>query len=130
MKRRFILYDPKMKSLARELRNSSTVAEIILWQRLNGQNPFRYDFHRQRPVDRYIIDFFCPELMLAIEIDGITHAGKMDLDRVRQARLENLGVRFLRFTDRDIRNNLSGVVQVISEWIAGHTPSSTPKNGA
>ena len=130
MKRRFIAYNPEIKALARKLRNHSTVAEIILWQQLKGQNTFGYDFHRQRPLDRYIVDFFCPELMLAIEIDGITHVGLEAEDRLRQEILESLGVKFLRFQDHDVRDDLAGVMIAISAWIDKHTPSPTPKNGA
>ena len=129
MKRQFIGYDPKLKAVARKLRSNATIAEILLWQQLKGQRVCDYDFHRQRPIDRYIVDFFSPKLMLAIEIDGISHAGKELRDRQRQQRLENLGVRFLRFQDTDVRNNMTGVIAAISEWIAKHTPSPTPEGG-
>jgi very-short-patch-repair endonuclease len=74
MKRRKIIpYNPKSKQLARNLRNNSTKSEIILWMRLKGIQMKGYDFHRQKPLDNYIADFFCHELMLAIEIDGYSH---------------------------------------------------------
>jgi len=60
-----------------------------------------YDFDRQKPVDNYIIDFYCKELRLAVEIDGITHNEKMTNNRKRQDRLESLGIKFLRFTDKE-----------------------------
>jgi very-short-patch-repair endonuclease len=56
-----------------------------------------YDFHRQKPLNEYIVDFFCNEIMLAIEIDGESHFGKEDHDETQQKKLENLGIRFLRF---------------------------------
>ena len=73
MKRKIIPYDPKLKQLARELRNKSTLAEVLLWKHLKGKQIQGYDFHRQKPLDQYIVDFFCSELMLAIEIDGDSH---------------------------------------------------------
>lgn len=69
MKRRKIIpYNPALKEKARELRNNSTKTEILLWLNLKGKQMRGYDFHRQKPIDNYIVDFFCNELMLAIEI--------------------------------------------------------------
>ena len=72
-KRKIIPYNPNLKELARQLRNNSTKAEIILWQKLKGKQMYGYDFHRQKPIDNYLIDFFCHELMLGIEVDGYSH---------------------------------------------------------
>ncbi len=72
-KRKIIPYNPNLKELARKLRNNSTKAEIILWLKLKGKQMYGYDFHRQKPLDNYIADFFCHELMLAIEVDGYSH---------------------------------------------------------
>jgi very-short-patch-repair endonuclease len=79
-----------------------------------------YDFHRQRPIHNYIVDFYCSELLLAIEIDGESHDAKGEDDLKRQKRLESLGVRFLRFYDRDVRENVEGVVGAIEDWIKEH----------
>jgi very-short-patch-repair endonuclease len=69
-----ILYNPELKELARNLRNNSTKAEIKLWRYLKGTQLMGYNFHRQKPVDNYIADFFCNTLMLAIELDGYSHS--------------------------------------------------------
>ncbi len=78
-----------------------------------------YDFDRQRPIDNYIVDFFCKDLSLAIEIDGITHqlveVARKDI--VRQTRLESLGVSFLRFEDLDVKRNMTSVLDQIVSWI-------------
>jgi very-short-patch-repair endonuclease len=71
----------------------------------------------KKPIDDFIVDFFCNELMLAIEIDGETHNFKISRDRERQKRIEGLGVRFLRFTDEEVKQNIEGVVTVIERWI-------------
>lgn len=97
--RKLIPYNPSLKEKARAIRNNSTNTEILLWGFLKGRQIRGYDFHRQKPIDEYIVDFFCNELMLAIEIDGISHAGKEKYDSERQTKLEKLGVRFLRFDD-------------------------------
>ena len=115
--KKIIPYNPKLKALTRQLRNKSTTAEVKLWQYLKGKQMLGYDFDRQKPIDDYIVDFFCNELMLVIEIDGITHDQKLEDDELRQQKLESLGVRFLRFYDNDVRNNLDGVLTVIKNWI-------------
>lgn len=111
-----IPYNPKLKVLARELRKNSTLGEVLLWGEIKSRK-LGYQFHRQVPIDKYIVDFYCHELMLAIEIDGMTHNFKYDLDRDRQKKLEDFGVNFLRFQEKDVRSNLEGVVLTIREWI-------------
>ncbi len=115
-------YDPGLRRLARELRNHSTVSEVLLWQELKGRQRGGFDFHRQKPVGRYILDFFSSDLMLAVEIDGCSHKLKGPEDDARQSVLENLGIRFLRFHDREVRRNLDGVVLAIDGWIAANRP--------
>jgi very-short-patch-repair endonuclease len=117
-KNKIIPYNPNLKQLAQELRKNSTMSEVILWKAIKGRQ-LGIEFHRQVPIDEYIVDFYCHELMLAIEIDGASHfttdAEKNDLKR--QQRLENLGVHFLRFYDADVKENLHGVLITIEQWI-------------
>jgi very-short-patch-repair endonuclease len=72
-----IPYSPKLKQFARDLRNNSTLSEVLLWRQINGL-ALRYELHRQVPIDEFIVDFYCHELMLAIEIDGNSHNDKYD----------------------------------------------------
>lgn len=73
---------------------------------------------RQRPIGRYIVDFYCSLLNLAIEIDGAaSHDCKMEQDKIRQRELELLGVKIIRFTDADIRYNLEGVMYILKTKI-------------
>jgi len=118
-KKKILPYNPILKDLARELRNDSTLSEVLLWKYLKGRHMLGYDFDRQKPIDNFIVDFFCNELMLAIEIDGETHNYKMSRDKERQKRLEGLGVCFLRFTDEEVKENIEGVVEEIERWIRG-----------
>ena len=99
MSKRIIPYEPRLKELARELRRHGTLSEILLWKQLKGKRMLGYDFDRQKPIDHYIVDFYCQELRLAIEIDGESHWQAGDEDRIRLSRLEQLGIRFLRFPD-------------------------------
>jgi very-short-patch-repair endonuclease len=115
-------YNPRLRQLARELRNNSTLAEILLWQQLKGGQRKGHDFHRQKPIDEYIVDFFSPDLMLAVEIDGKSHRLKGEEDEKRQAALEALGVRFLRFDDRLVKSDIDAVVRAIDGWIEVSQP--------
>lgn len=95
-----------------------TVAEAILWKELK-QKQMGVDFDRQRPIDNYIVDFYCKDLMLAIEVDGSTHYTEeaVKRDSIRQTTLENIGIRFLRFDDDDVKTNINGVLDIIRTWI-------------
>jgi very-short-patch-repair endonuclease len=110
-------YNPRLRQLARELRNNSTLSEILLWQQLKSGQRKGYDFHRQKPIDEYIVDFYSSDLMLAVEIDGDSHRLKGEEDEKRQFRLVALGVHFLRFDDRLVRADMDAVVRAIDAWI-------------
>jgi very-short-patch-repair endonuclease len=123
MARQIIPYNPKLKKLARELRQNMTLSEVLLWNQLKQGQMLAYDFDRQRPIDNYIVDFYCKDLRLAIEIDGSSHdieeLAKNDI--VRQERLEKLGVRFLRFSNLEVKKNIVQVLMVAIEyWIEDH----------
>jgi very-short-patch-repair endonuclease len=119
MQDHIIPYNPKLKERARQLRNNMTKGEVILWQRLKKRQMMGYDFDRQRPIDQFIVDFYCKSLALAIEVDGDVHDSEaaQQYDVERQAQLEALGVRFLRFRDEDVRRNTNIVCQTIADWI-------------
>ena len=118
-KRRIIWYHPDLKEQAKDLRNNCTKAEYILWRRLKGNQLKGYDFHRQKPLLHYIVDFYCHELNLAIELDGKIHNNEDNKirDVIRQEALEDHGVSFLRFTNEEVLNNLNQVVRKIIDWI-------------
>ena len=117
MRKRIIPYEPHLKDLARELRRRSTLAEILLWRQLKGKRMLGYDFDRQKPIDHYILDFFCAKLKLAIEIDGESHWQIGEEDRKRQSRLEELGIRLLRFPDIMVKRDMKNVLNSIQAWI-------------
>ena len=105
-------YNKKLKFKARELRNNPTKAEIILWNEiLRSKQFFGYRFLRQRPIDQFIVDFFCPELKLIIEVDGISHEfdDVIARDIKREDRLKGLGYLIIRLSDWEIKNDLPGV---------------------
>ncbi len=117
MSKKKIYYNPKLKEYARELRNNSTLSEVLLWNELKRKKLRGYDFHRQKPIDNFIVDFFCSKLMLAIEIDGTSHITKYKKDLIRQDRLESLGIHFLRFDDLVVKWDITIVLKKIENWI-------------
>lgn len=121
-KRKIIWYDPKLKPLAKKLRKNMTLSEVLLWNELKNKQMRGYDFDRQRPIDRYIVDFYCKDLMMAIEVDGESHGYDkvMASDQIRQRRLEKLGVMFLRIDDLDVKKNMKWVLNEIWFWIEEH----------
>jgi very-short-patch-repair endonuclease len=116
-KRKIIPYNPKLKEFARKLRKDSTFTEILLWSYLKGKQMRGYDFDRQRPIDNFIVDFYCKDLQLAIEVDGESHYGNLDRDEKKDKRLSELGVTVLRFDDLDVRHKLDKVLESIEKWI-------------
>jgi very-short-patch-repair endonuclease len=114
-----IYYNPKLKELARQLRNNSTKSEIKLWLCLKAKQMFGYDFHRQKPIDEYIVDFFCNKLRLAIECDGYSHqiVEVWEKDNKKTKRLNELGIEVLRFSDEQILKGTDNVLRVIEDYI-------------
>ncbi len=95
-----------------------TLSEVLLWQEIKNKQ-LGVRFSRQIPIDRYIVDFYCKEFQLVIEIDGEshTHDDAPEKDLERQQRLEALGVKFIRFEDLDIKKNLNWVMNELLYWI-------------
>ncbi len=116
-KRKIIPYNPKLKELARQLRNNSTKSEIIWWLKLKGKQMYGYDFHRQKPIDNFIVDFFCNELMLAIEVDGYSHEliEVYNKDLKKDKKLNELDITVLRFSDKQVLKEMDNVLRAI-EW--------------
>ena len=116
-KRKILPYNHELKELARELRKRMILSEVLLWNEIKQRKIYGYDFDRQRPIGKFIVDFYCKELRLAIEIDGDTHFYRYDYDDERQMVLEKMGVSFLRFDDIEVKKNMSNVLRVIEDWI-------------
>ena len=126
MARKVIPYNPALKQLARKLRNNSTQSEIKLWLSLKGKQMKGYDFHRQKPIGNYILDFFCSELMLGIELDGYTHtfADVAENDNRKEEFMNKLGVSILRFSDREVLNHITQVLWRIECYITAFEAES------
>jgi very-short-patch-repair endonuclease len=118
-KRKIIPYNPKLTVLARKLRNESTETEIYLWLKLKGKQMYGYDFHRQKPIDNYILDFFCYDLLLGIEVDGYSHEilEVYNKDRIKEKRMNELGITILRFSDFEVLKDMENVIRAIEFYI-------------
>lgn len=102
-----------MQERARQLRRRMTGLERKLWQRLRRKQLDGLRFRRQHPIDRFIVDFYCPEYRLVIEIDGAVHTTQAEYDEVRTEWLEARGYRVLRFTNQEVRHRLDNVLEAI-----------------
>jgi very-short-patch-repair endonuclease len=109
----------KNQEKRRYLRKNMPKSEVLLWTKLKNRQMHEERFLRQYGVDQYILDFYCPQLKLAIEIDGDSHfmPGAEEQDKTRQEYIEAYDIRFLRFTNTDVCENLDGVYQMIFEEI-------------
>jgi len=86
--------------------------EVLSEKKLNG-----YKFIKQKIIDNYILDFYCAELLLAIEIDGESHNEKLGYDKVRDDFLKGCGIKVLRFTNEEVLENLEGVMERVVRWV-------------
>ena len=101
------------------LRTHSTRSEIVLWLNLKGHQMLGYKFRRQYGIAHFILDFYCPALRLAIEVDGASHDSPQAKarDSTRQREIEKHGICFLRFTDEQVLGNIDNVCMMIEEKI-------------
>ncbi len=116
---------PLIFKKAEELRNKMTPAEELLWNYLR-KNEMGIKFRRQHPLFMYVADFYCHQLKLIIEIDGSIHEME-DVkrnDETRQKNLENLSIKVIRFTNKEVLINLQSVLQKIKQTLQRE---STPK---
>ena len=115
----FLPYNRSLKEFSKKLRNNSTLAEVLLWQELRAGQLEGFKFNRQKPLDNYIVDFYCKKLNLVIEVDGDSHwHDEAPLkDHERQKALESMGLQCIRFDDLDIRRNMAVVLQEIYSFI-------------
>jgi very-short-patch-repair endonuclease len=118
-------YNKNLTALARENRSNPTKAESKIWQEVLRMRQFaQYKFLRQKPIDNYIVDFYCSELRLVIEIDGDSHAETVEYDAVRTKVLESLGLRVVRFTNNEVLGNIEGIYEeLIKTTCANNTLS-------
>ena len=113
-------YNPELKENARALRSGMTDCEQRLWSRLRRKQVLGVQFYRQKPIGDYIVDFYAPRASLVVEVDGSQHLepAQIDHDRRRTAFLESQGLRVLRFDNRQVLQELDGVMEAIYRAVA------------
>jgi len=108
-------YDKQLKALSQHLRKNMTDAENMLWLKLRRKQVKGRPFYRQKIIGKYIVDFYCPKANLVIELDGGQHYSEIGKakDRIRDDVLIKMGIKVLRFSDRDVFENIGGVMEEI-----------------
>jgi very-short-patch-repair endonuclease len=105
--------NPLQKSRSRHLRRNATPAEHRLWYHLRDRRFVGFKFRRQHAIGPYIVDYYCAEGCLVIELDGDSHTGREESDRARQHWLESHGLKVLRFWNLDLSESLDEVLECI-----------------
>ena len=106
-------YNAALKEHAKALRKAGNLSEVLLWQQIKNSKLHGLDFDRQKIIGNYIVDFYCAENKLVIEIDGNSHNEKQDYDSTRDDFLINLGLNLIHILDIDIKQNLAGIMQML-----------------
>lgn len=109
--------NPVTLETARLLRRRMTYSESLLWEKLKGKQLMGLRFRRQHPIDIFIVDFYCHEVKLVIEIDGEIHLDQIEYDDGREADIEKYDIKIIRFTNDEVNNNIEDVIQKIESVI-------------
>jgi very-short-patch-repair endonuclease len=113
----FLHNDPVFKTLRQKLRNNPTPAESLLWQRLRSRQFHGLKFRRQQGVGNFVVDFFCYQLLLAMEVDGDTHGSPQARahDKTRDDFIRSYGITMIRITNDDVLRNIDGVMTYLEQ---------------
>lgn len=103
-------FNPKLKQWAKELRKAGNLAEILMWNQLKRGQFLGLDFDRQKIIGNYIVDFYCAEKSVVLEVDGSSHWNKIEYDARRDAFLQSLDLTVIHITDHDVKNNMQMVM--------------------
>ena len=110
-----------VRTRAKELRKEQTPAERMLWRVLRDHSVNGLKFRRQHPLDGFVLDFFCPEVRLCVELDGGIHDSQQERDAERTAQLEARGLRVIRFRNEEVEDDMPSVLRRIAK-AAAHVP--------
>ncbi len=119
MKKDFCLpYNKDLVPLAKELRQANNLSEVLFWNRVKNKRFLGLDFHRQKVIGNYIVDFYCKSCNVVIEIDGFSHKIKGEEDTIRDKYLETLGLKVIRISVKDVMQNLDKIIIELSNHSA------------
>ena len=113
-----VRYLEELRILSKNNRNNPTEAESIMWRFLR-KNKYGYKFIRQKPILRFILDFYCSKLLLSIEIDGDSHSKKQSYDLERDNYLQNLNIKTIRFTNEEVLNDFNRILERLLPFLRG-----------
>ncbi len=121
-------YNANLKDKARQLRKNLTDSERALWSGLRNKQILDVQFYRQKPIGKFIVDFFAPRARLVVEVDGSQHivGDHVQKDRFRDGYLASLGLKVLRFNSREVLEESDAVVEVIYRMITGQLNAEIP----
>jgi len=108
-------FNPKLKQRARELRKAGNLSEVLFWNQVKNKKFLNLDFDRQKIIGNYIVDFYCKDLGVVVEIDGESHNEKQEYDQERDTYLGSFGLKIFHIQDIDIKKNLDGVLGFLRE---------------
>jgi very-short-patch-repair endonuclease len=111
-------YNPKLKERAQELRESGNLSEALLWNQVKNKQFKNLDFDRQKIIGNYIVDFYCANHNVVIEIDGDSHDNKQEYDAVRDEYLKSLGLTVIHILDIDVKKNIDDVMAMLCNHAA------------
>ena len=110
-------YDPELKYIARRLRKNSSYSQKRLWHHLRKKQILGYRFNRQKPIEHFIVDFYCHKLKLIIEVYRSGQENSREPNTKRSRYLRSMGCCILRFQDVEIQKDLEFVLMEIKKWI-------------
>ncbi|MBD2179378.1 DUF559 domain-containing protein [Pseudanabaena sp. FACHB-1998] len=119
----------KMQEVARQFRKEPTQSEAILWEAIRNRKLENRKFRRQHPIGTFIVDFFCREENLIVEVDGLIHESQQELDRQRQGLLESLGLHFVRVSSQQVETSFSKTLEIIKQSFLPPSPSGRGAGG-
>jgi len=125
-------YNPKLKERAKELRQAGNLSEVLLWQQIKNKQLNGLDFDRQKIIGNYIVDFYCSNCNVVVEVDGSSHDNKAEYDKERDEYLSSLGLTIIHVIDADVKQNLTGVMEMLKNHFAvteTTPPCGHPSNG-
>jgi very-short-patch-repair endonuclease len=127
----FLKNDPALKERRKELRRNQTVAEKALWARVRNKQFFGFKFFRQYSMGAYILDFYCPEIKLAVELDGGQHnlPESREYDAERSAYLNSNGIEVVRFWNNEVLLEMEGVLEILTQKANPSQPPLTSRGG-
>jgi very-short-patch-repair endonuclease len=120
-------FNRKLKQRARELRKAGNLAEVLFWQQVKNKKIMNLDFDRQKIIGNYIVDFYCKNLGIIIEIDGSSHNNKQEYDKERDLYFKSLNLTIFHIQDIEVKKNMAGVLEYLrSNLTPRHLMDDTP----